>query len=182
MAKERLITIGASEVRCLSDSLRKAYEERDALREQLEQLKQRHTQDMACIQILAAGDEPNIISEFPAAEDVRALTKQLREAQGRLQKLHDLLDPAENFYESDDPILAAATVLVTMSREASIKGIAQLVKIHRLTKALRDAKPALLRAAEFIEGATTSGGAYDPIELQEIPATLRALAEIEGEK
>ena len=57
MTKERLITIGASEVRCLSDSLRKAYEERDALREQLEQLKQRHTQDMACIQILAAGDD-----------------------------------------------------------------------------------------------------------------------------
>ena len=73
MTKERLITIGASEVRCLSDSLRKAYEERDDLRKRLNNL--RHEQNR-----WVESDQAAMRREKKALQDVADLREQLREA------------------------------------------------------------------------------------------------------
>lgn len=47
-------------------------------RTELEALRKLHTQQMACIQVIARGDELSIPADFPAAEDVRNLLFKLR--------------------------------------------------------------------------------------------------------
>lgn len=56
-------------------------------RSRCKKLEREITQKLACIQILAQGDEPNIISEFPAAEDVRALKNKAYQLEAYRQEL-----------------------------------------------------------------------------------------------
>ena len=60
------------------------------------------TQKLACIQILAGGDEPNIVSEFPAANDVRKLANEKRRLDAELTALREAAEYILKHAQGDD--------------------------------------------------------------------------------
>jgi outer membrane murein-binding lipoprotein Lpp len=75
----------------------------DELNAYITTLEQEVTQKLTCIQVLAGGDEPNIVSDFPAANDVRALLGEKRRLEQERNRLRVAIRKATDTANAGNP-------------------------------------------------------------------------------